>query len=451
MTVTWFDGATLEVSVALGYGPSNDLTAASWTDITAYVREVIDISTGRSAELDTFQAGMVGVVLDNRDRRFDPDYSGSPHFPQLKVNTPLRVRLTYSASTSYLGMGFVSGWTQGWHVSDNDAVARIVAFDWLKYAARTALPESIWYVDIQAQSPHVWYRLGETDDSAKAINATSIAGASLRDGTYAGVGRLAAGLTYAAGNGSRTVAARDSWSYSPIVRAAGIGNSFSAKTIIAWITCPVAPTTGTTQWIWMQSTYGVTWDNGLGPGESTPADPLEPSPRLLWGLNSSTKKFIVKLFDSSVTGVVESASVSHIFDGLPHMIALTRTGSSINFYVDGVLFSGSLTSGSLSSTATTFGPVLDVGVFRGEAYTLDEVAYWDSTDLSSSMADLYAAGADGHSGDTVDERLNRVLDGTIYATAAVLVDVPWYRAWNVSVPSAATNTRPPSVVPMRDR
>lgn len=81
MTVTLYNGVTFKVEISFATDtagvntvPYNALASnIVWTDVTSYVRGV-SIQRGRSNELDTFATGSATVSLDNRDRRFDPDF-----------------------------------------------------------------------------------------------------------------------------------------------------------------------------------------------------------------------------------------------------------------------------------------------------------------------------------------------------------------------------------------
>jgi hypothetical protein len=65
-------------------------------DITSYVLE-FEINRGFPGELDTVaDAGTATIVLDNRDRRFDPSYAAGPYFGNLKPGKQVRIRVTYS-------------------------------------------------------------------------------------------------------------------------------------------------------------------------------------------------------------------------------------------------------------------------------------------------------------------------------------------------------------------
>ncbi|MFS8200472.1 LamG-like jellyroll fold domain-containing protein (plasmid) [Streptomyces sp. CWNU-52B] len=65
----------------------------TWTDISRYVDMVqgITITRGGSDELSETQPGTASLRLDNQDGRFTPGYSGSPYFPFVRRNAPIRI------------------------------------------------------------------------------------------------------------------------------------------------------------------------------------------------------------------------------------------------------------------------------------------------------------------------------------------------------------------------
>ena len=102
-----------------------------WTDVTPYVdfSPGLSVKTGRSKELDTFQAGTCGFTLDNGDRRFDPLHDGGPYYGQLLDRVPVRVTLEYQGTDYPLFRGFVEGWPQRYTPADQIAYVPIVASD----------------------------------------------------------------------------------------------------------------------------------------------------------------------------------------------------------------------------------------------------------------------------------------------------------------------------------
>lgn len=104
------------VQAAFGINPGTVPTTAQWTDISAYVTGA-GCARGRSSETDAFTPGTFNAMLKNRDRRFDPDYTSSPYYPNVKPMVRLRYGLGYmplimaDVPTAYWRFGEASGTT----------------------------------------------------------------------------------------------------------------------------------------------------------------------------------------------------------------------------------------------------------------------------------------------------------------------------------------------------
>lgn len=184
MTEVLFDGLalTVEVGFSTSAGPNtfpNRTTPFSsivWTDITAWVRDV-STARGRSSELDTYAAGSCTVLLDNRTRRFDPEYSAGPYFGRLTPLRPIRIRARSATGVTYdVFFGYVDQWPQDFE-NPSDATVALTASDGFKILNTFTLPSN-WVTQVQATSKLRWFRMADPAgsfyvfDNAKS-NATS--------------------------------------------------------------------------------------------------------------------------------------------------------------------------------------------------------------------------------------------------------------------------------------
>lgn len=92
-------------------------------DVTDKVRSV-SVRRGRSRRLDKSQTGSASVILDNRDRTFDPLYSGSPYAGQIKPRRPIRI----SVSGQPVFTGLIEDWNLDYDVS-GDSLASAACVD----------------------------------------------------------------------------------------------------------------------------------------------------------------------------------------------------------------------------------------------------------------------------------------------------------------------------------
>lgn len=83
----------LAVEIAPGGDPADSSTWV-WQEITQYVRheQGVTITTGRKDEGGSVDASVCQLTLDNTDGRFSPRNPNGAYYPNLGLNTPLRVR-----------------------------------------------------------------------------------------------------------------------------------------------------------------------------------------------------------------------------------------------------------------------------------------------------------------------------------------------------------------------
>lgn len=110
--------------VEAGFGYAVTASTIVWTDITQYVDTVqgVQISRGASDELAQVQPGTCRLTLDNSDGRFTPTHSGSPYYPNVLKNTPLRVREVSAGTNLITNPSFESGLTD-WQASASPTIA----------------------------------------------------------------------------------------------------------------------------------------------------------------------------------------------------------------------------------------------------------------------------------------------------------------------------------------
>lgn len=92
-------------------------------DVTDKVRRV-SVSRGRSRELDRYGTGQATILLDNRDRTFDPTDLATPYLGQILPRKALEI--------SVAGLGALVGNVQDWNYSydvSGDATASVTGVD----------------------------------------------------------------------------------------------------------------------------------------------------------------------------------------------------------------------------------------------------------------------------------------------------------------------------------
>jgi hypothetical protein len=177
-------GTTVWVEIGFASDPGTAIGSTTWTDVTAYVREVA-IRRGRQRDLGRMEAGTCVVRLSNSDGRFDPADTSGAYYPNVRPMRRLRVRANdASAVTHTVFSGFIEDWPQEWP-GQTDAVATVTAVDGFAILARRELPASVYAHEVASDSPIHWYRLGETsgtvaiDQGSKRLNGVYEGGVTL--------------------------------------------------------------------------------------------------------------------------------------------------------------------------------------------------------------------------------------------------------------------------------
>lgn len=340
MSVTLFDGMTLTVEVGFstsagsGTVPINStLASITWTDITSYVREV-STSRGRSSELNSYSAGSCSVVLDNRTRLFDPEYSAGTYYGKLTPLRPIRIRVTPSAGTiRSIFMGFIDQWPQA-YTNPTDATVTVTASDGFKILNMLKLP-SYWNTMMYATSVSAWYPLADFAGSDKAFEVSkwSANNATWNTTTYA--------------------QAYCSTGSSLIANETPNSSSFDGAKFLS-ITDPIAASASS--WsveFWMQTTentnnnYGI-W-NHLDFVHGGTCGLI-----ISGGIATVSAQFGQRGTSNSMTVKTSSIPVN---DGLPHHVAMVYRsdpsyGDTTNLYVDG----------TLATTSSSYVDIVDTGI-----------------------------------------------------------------------------------------
>lgn len=103
----------------------------NWTDITEDVRQAdgsnISITIGRSDESSQASPGNCQLALDNTSGNYSKDNPASQYWPNVRRNTPLRVRLFINGTYYTRFQGYVDGWVPSWDETANLAIVSVSA------------------------------------------------------------------------------------------------------------------------------------------------------------------------------------------------------------------------------------------------------------------------------------------------------------------------------------
>lgn len=109
------------------------LAGPYFQDVSAYI---VSISTnrGKSRSLDRYQSGHVNIVFNNRNRYFDPTYTGSPFYGQIVPRRDVRVW----ANNVMVFYGTVDDWNLD-YAPNGESSASLSAYDGFAFLAQQTL------------------------------------------------------------------------------------------------------------------------------------------------------------------------------------------------------------------------------------------------------------------------------------------------------------------------
>lgn len=386
---TFLSGALSSALIAVEAAFGADLTAASstwtWADITADVRQAdgraVAISPmGRSDETSQSQPAGCTFELNNSTGAYTSFYPGSTHFPNVRRNTPIRVRLFVSGAWYVRFQGYANGWVPEWDDAAKLAIIIVSASGILRKLQQGKSPLSpALSRAVMATSPIGYWPLTDGTSAFTAANAIS-------SGPPMVPWPTAPKFAATVGPAGATDPVPD-WSGGGALNVPGL--STVASTPYSFAIAVKVPTIPSGQSLLLARLYsfaGTVWYIDLGVKDNAGGGVY------LTGNNGA---------------IFTANGNTGIDDGKWHWVKFdaSQAGSDIVFdiYVDGVLSS----SGALTVTGQTIGPPNDIllGLAQpnGLYPTMGHVVLWNGAtvaDLSSAMT--------GHSGETVTARLTRL-------------------------------------------
>ena len=148
------------VFIAFSDGPY--VASPAWTEVTQYVRG-ITTHRGRASDLDQFDTGTAQLVLDNRDRRFDPFYTSGPYYPNgLTPRRQIRIVGQIGGSTYEVFRGFIAGWPVTWSEAGYDSTVTIQCFDALGLMATEVVPTDWPFYYTYGVTPFAYWQLNDS-------------------------------------------------------------------------------------------------------------------------------------------------------------------------------------------------------------------------------------------------------------------------------------------------
>lgn len=358
-------------------------TDATWVNLDSYITA---ISTDRRASLrqpGQVSAGTATVTVRNETRAFDPAYTAGP-FGTWTPGRRLRVRMVHAGTMYGLFEGYVGNIRQTYTAdSPHMSFAELDCIDGWGDLHQRDLTDWL-YSALDTLNPSYWWRLGEPGKIQRDIVAGADATAAqdipvVQNPVSARFNPLDQNVDHA-------------------VVVLPTGSYFESQNGGYNLFAGISFADGTSQSVslWFQ----------------TSSIPSGSDVEVLYEANGVFRLGISSTGLSFWNGS-EVALSSAVYDGSPHNVTITQSGTSLIFYLDGqrrATHTGGMNT-RLLLTGTTYigcpGLVADGVDFKG---TMWDVAGWTSTVLSAAnVTSIWEAGS-GYDGDTSDERIGRILD-----------------------------------------
>lgn len=307
--------------------------------------------------------------------------------------------------------GYVDGWPREYSHRNSDTIT-VAATDSSKRLSRFEM-QSVWEMEVKADSPIAWWRLGEQSGTA-AVDSSG----NGRIGAYGGGATLNTRTGLVAGDADHAVELATAGQQVTIPATVAPTLSYPF-TIEAMVEMPSGTTPAGNRIIWEQSMgpSGAYLSVFLG---GTLEQPLTPGTLGWFNIQAGSPR------------IVRSAG-PNLFDGRPHhIVVVVNSASSETFYVDGVAYAGTVAGAGPAATPLP-GPMVLGAASDGRAATgvgtetyfggiLDEVAVYSSALSAARVAAHSAAAFAPWYGDLPGARAARVLGAVGISAAARQLD-----------------------------
>lgn len=375
--------------VEIGFGAvlSNPSSTWTWSDVTSDVLQsdgrYINISLiGRQDENPRTPAAACSLTLDNRGNRYSKKNAYSPNWPNVRDNTPLRVRVTNDNGANWwvLFQGEVTVWQPSFDVTGNYAITDVSAKGRTQRLLQHTAPlRSAFERSISKDATYVPIGYWPFEDGSTATQAVSpIPGVQpMVENQDGGLLPQFAAISAGVVPGSDVLPNWDNGGdvWAPVAGGTAGTNGWTVDFVLFSGTImstddisTVSVVTGATTPIGQNEGFNVTLNQSFSP------------PR--WQV--AYQKNVAGVFTSTPIITPSFASTVSPFDGNPHMMRLTAVQSGSNISV--VFSSNGTQIGTASISTRTLRPVTAVEVGNlGFSYAvplaIGHVGVWNGTNI----------------------------------------------------------------------
>lgn len=449
----------VKVEAAFGYLPGNLTDMPVWTDITALAKQpggetTLKSSRGRQYEITSPEAGELTIEMDNHTGQLTPGYSGSPYFPNVLPQVPVRVSAYWNQKIKGVGFGNVNQYPQMWP-DPQWGFSELSASDGIGVLSNITL-RSAYRSQVLIDNPYAFWPCDESYTEAQGLPFGNIAGSDALpllgiDGNSNTTTATNTGMIIPLATGQQLAMNGDQGGGIGISGESAIPNAWSAGAVCFDPGLP-QPSPGMTVEFWGVFDTNTTLNNANAtkdyeyplislygyPGNygTRSLGPVRCQLVIHWVHGNTTADALVYLSDISGNLSVLTFTGAIPTDGLPHYYALqfSETGGNYHaqLFVDGPNSAGSGSSSGVSVASDIRGIVVGPAtnfydntlLWSAFEYTIGQVAVYAFGLNSQQMTNHYLVGANGGFGN--DDAVTRFA---------------WLMSWGQSgVPKAASPT-----------
>lgn len=389
-----------DVRVRIAFSDGPYVASPTWTNVTSYVRS-INISRGRNDDWTNFDSGSATLVLDNRDRRFDPTYSAGPYYGNLQPRRQVWIDATTNGSTYYeIFRGFIDGWPVNITQAGYDSTVTISCYDVLGLVSQEQLPYDWSDAYIRSLNPTNYWKLDDTINPAD-IPTTAAAVPNFQLRNY----------------GTRTDGLYGTQVSIPTANRDSLAPGILSKTV-TWSTFRYQITTNNTVY---DSGAGAFWF--LAPDSNTTLYEEQNGLRsLMYSYDPSTGTLSVLFVGGSGVGTLTGRYGSYSIRLAPatsHHLAWSWTGTSFSNFTLTLLLDGVLVTPTYTNLVNQSGG----GTFIQVWPVKQQIVTWAGTTLTETqLRTIYQLGNNVLT-ETTAARMTRILNetpipGAFYGTPA---------------------------------
>lgn len=402
----------LGITCHIGFSatPASDITAVSWTDVTAYLRlqDGVSLTRGRQDETGQVGAGSAMFSLNNRDGRFTPGNTSGAYYPNVKLRRPVQFR---DADGDPIWTGYVEEWGEGWN-NGKQPFVRVRAADLMARLANRTLG-AMMTEEQTYDTPVLYFPLNDSEGATTAGDQSTYMRQALAVGSVGSGGSTLFGQAggFAADADTpvlvltRSDASNGKYltqSYNPLPELAAV----TGVTLECYVYLPVS-VSGTVRVLELS----------------------KPATTDILALDLATNVPVAKVTIGGST-VTATASGGAINDGAWHHVAAWYDGTNVKVYVDGTATSAAAALGTLTSTVLSVGGT-NTGTTLANAW-LSGVAVYNSA-LTGTRITAHATARLGGTGETSLARFNRIVRLAIGS---------WAQSASAATPSATMSAQP---------